>query len=169
MRSGLILPSCSVALLLIATFFAVDRYAAMEEARTATTAAHEQLALAQDIAQRHPEAFGVNANHSAVADLKRLVQDSAARNGVSLLYLTETERDAGESIRERNVLARLVNVPHDKLVSLLADLETKGGGARIKEIRIKPSIARSDVYQEAEAVLTVRWITSNDTAKEKSK
>lgn len=167
MRSGFLFPACSVAAFVFATYFAVDRFAALDDARTASTLAQEQLASAQEMAHRHPEAFGLNANRGSSVDLKRLVQDSSARNGVSLLYLNETERDAGESIRERNVLARLVNVPHDKLVTLLADLETNGGGARIKEIRIKPSPARSDIYQEAEAVLTIRWI--NDAPKEKSK
>jgi hypothetical protein len=168
MRNTVILPIVSIVSVLLACGFAIERYGSMGEARAASTTAMEQVSKAQEMAWEHPEAYGVNANQGAKTDLKRMVQEAGARNGVSLLYLSETERDAGDSVRERNVMSRLVNVPHAKLVAFLADLESKGGGARIKEIRIKPALDRSDVYQEAEAILAIRWLTPKESGKVKT-
>jgi hypothetical protein len=145
--------------------FAFNRYMAMDEAQSSHTSRLEDLDEARHLFQSRPEAFGVNAGTAAKSDLKGLVQQSSSRNGVVLMYLTETERDAGEKIKERNVVARAVNVPHAKLVAFLADLENRGGGARVKEIRLKPALDHSDVYQEAEAVLALRWINDGDSPK----
>lgn len=160
-----IAPVLVLALLAAASAFALNRYAEFDAARGDYSDAQDLLQEAERLAHSHPEAYGVNAKGGAKLDLKQLVQESGAKNGISLLYLSESERDAGESIRERNILSRIVNVSHPQLVSFMADLEARGGGARIKEIRIKPKADKADVYQEAEVVLAVRWLFEKPAAK----
>lgn len=169
MRSRSLISGFIVAALIGAGIFAFERFMALDEARAAHALRMEELDEARHLVHSHPEAFGVNSAASAKTDLKGLVQQSSSRNGVVLMYLSETERDAGEKIKERNVVARAVNVPHAKLVAFLADLENRGGGARIKEIRLKPALDRSDVYQEAETVLALRWVNDSDRKKDEGK
>jgi hypothetical protein len=152
------LPMIVTLAFIAASAFAINRYVALDEARCAATESKEQILEAQRLMNAHPEAFGDRSGNPAKSDLKRLVLDSGARNGIALRYLTETERDAGEKVHERDVLSRMINVPHDKLVLFLADLEANGSGARIKEIRLKPASDKSNVYQEAETVLAIRTL-----------
>jgi hypothetical protein len=169
MRPHSIFSGIVIAAVIAAGAFAFNRFMALEEAQAANALRMDELEEARHLVQSHPEAFGVNASAVAKSDLKGLVQQSSSRNGVVLMYLTETERDAGEKIKERNVVARAVNVPHAKLVAFLADLEKQGNGARIKEIRLKPATDRSDVYQEAETVLALRWVTESEPKKDEVK
>lgn len=169
MRAHSVLSAIAFASLIGTGAFAVNRFVALDEATTTQTLRMEELDEAQHLVQAHPEAFGINSVAAVKSDLKGLVQQSSSRNGVVLMYLSETERDAGERIKERNVVARVVNVPHAKLVAFLSDLENLGGGARIKEIRLKPAADRSDVYQEAETVLALRWVTESEPKKEAGK
>jgi len=151
--------SSAVAALVLATAvcFAVFEYVSYTEARDSFNDRMERLQDAQAMASKHSQIFRTG-TATVRKDLKGLVQEVGAKNGISIIYLNETERDAGDMVRERNVVARAVNVPHAKLVTFLADLESRGNGARIKEIRLKPALDKSDVYQEAESVLAVRSV-----------
>lgn len=169
MKTRSILSSLVFAALIGSGAYAFNRLMALDDAQAAHVLRMEELDEARHLVQAHPEAFGANSGNSTKTDLKGLVQQSSSRNGVVLMYLTETERDAGEKIKERNVVARAVNVSHAKLVAFLADLENRGGGARIKEIRLKPATDRSDVYQEAETVLALRWVTESESKKDEVK
>ncbi len=164
-----LLPSLVVICLLGVSVFTGSRYAEYDAARTQLDESRALLHEAQSLTNSHPEAYGANAAGGAKLDLKQLVQESGARNGISILYLSENERDAGESVRERIVLTRAVNVPHQQLVAFMADLESQGGGARIKEIRIKPKGDKADTYQEAEIVLAVRWLVEKPAPRDAPK
>lgn len=167
--SKVLFPSLVVICLVGVSVFTGSRYAEFDAARAQLEESRELLQEARGLANNHPEAYGPNASGGTKLDLKQLVQESGAKNGISILYLSETERDAGESVRERNVLTRTVNVPHSQLIAFMADLEARGGGARIKEIRIKPKGDKADTYQEAEIVLAVRWLLEKPAPKEASK
>ena len=169
MTKALLLPLLVVACLIGVSIFTVSRYAEYDAAQSQLEESRALIQEAQSLASNHPDAYGANASGGTKLDLKQLVQESAAGNGISILYLSETERDAGESIRERNVLTRAVNVPHQQLIAFMAELEARGGGARIKEIRIKPKGDKTDTYQEAEIVLAVRWLVEKPAPKEPPK
>jgi hypothetical protein len=157
------LPAIVAAGVAAALAFAINRYVEMESLRSDLLESKEELAEAQHMVSAHPEAFDVDANSASKADLKALVQKSAARIGVPIAYLNETERDAGEKVRERDVYARAINVSHTSLIAFLADLEANGGGARIKEIHVKIAPDRSDMYLEAESILAIRWLVEPPT------
>lgn len=162
--------SVAVASLLVsAVVFAVTRYFAYQESQETFTECLTNLQDAHGMAARHKDLFEANKLNAGRNDLKAIVQESGARNGVPLIYLNETERDSGDKVRERNVTARAVNVPHSKLVTFLVDLETRGGGARIKEIRLKPSADKAGVYQEAESVLAIRTVVETAPSQSGSK
>ena len=167
--SKVLFPSVVVICLISVSVFTGSRYATYDAAQSQLEESRALLQEAQTLATNHPEAYGSNASRGAKLDLKQLVQESGAKNGISILYLSETERDAGESVRERNVLTRAVNVPHPQLIAFMADLEARGGGARIKEIRIKPKGDKADTYQEAEIVLAVRWLVEKPSPKDPPK
>jgi len=161
--------SAIVALLLLgAALFAMDRYVRMEQAHQDLNLRNEELDEARRLLRTFPDTF-VNTGTDSPVDLKTIIQQSSARNGIAVMYLSETERDAGEKIKERSVIARLVNVPHQKLVTFLQELEQESRGARIKELRLKPSANRSDVYQEAESVLAIRWLNERSEKKEEAR
>jgi hypothetical protein len=150
-----LMPALTIIILTLCAGFAVERYLKMSETQEALDAVIIDLTEAQALSARHPEVFGA-AIDTQQASLKPLVQEIGARHGVSLAFLTETEKESGEGIRERSVLCRAVNVEQDKLVKFLFDLEKNGRGARLRELRLKPAPERGDMFQEAEGVLTIR-------------
>ena len=140
-----------------AGFVAFDRYLALDSARTALSETRDQLDESSRLAATHPKAFGLDGKQGRVS-LKNIVQETSARHGIPIVYLTETEKDVGDKVRERSVIARAVNAPHGKFVRFLAELELKGNGAKIKELRLKPSVTQPGIYQEAEAVFSHRHL-----------
>jgi hypothetical protein len=145
--------------LAIATAFAIDRYLAMTSAQELVNARVEMLSEAQQLAARQSGIFSPGAAKVQTTSLKTLVQDVNARHGLTVTYMNENERDIGDKIRERTVLTRSINVPHEKLIAVLAELESRSGGARMKEIRVKPSSDRTNLYDEVETVLALRSLT----------
>lgn len=139
---------------LASAFFTTDRYFAQSELRSQLNEQFDQVQAAQDLAVRHPKVFERQATQSA--DLKTMVQAAGAKHGVAIAYLNETQRESGDKMNERNVVVRAVNVVHGNLVKFLAEIEQKGHGARLKDIRVKPAEDRTNVYQEAEAILALR-------------
>ena len=158
-----IFPAIVVAFFAAAAFFCIDRYVFMTSAKAALAEKQEGLAKAKQLYSANPHLFGTS--DKSKIELKVLVQEASARTGVSLSFLTETEKEIGDGIKEKNVQCRAVNVPQAKLVSFLADLESRSGGARIKELRLKPAAEQSDVFQEAESVLAVRYVIGSSTKK----
>jgi hypothetical protein len=135
--------------------FAADRYGAARAAREEREDAQRSLEKAVSLAAEHPRAFGPQAILPATdSALKTLAQEFAAGRNVTIGYLTESERETDKGRRERQVLVRLVNPGHPNLILFLQDLETRGGGARVKEIHVRPSREIPDAYEEAEIVLS---------------
>jgi hypothetical protein len=135
--------------------FAADRYAAAASARREREDAQQSLKKAVALAAEHPRAFGPDApTPGGDSSLKTLAQEAATGRNVSLGYLSESERDTDKGKRERQVLVRLVNAGHPNLVLFLQDLETRGGGAKIKELHVRPSREVPDAYEEVEIVLS---------------
>jgi hypothetical protein len=153
-----LLPALAVVALVLCAGFAAERYLKMAEAQEALDASILGLTEAQALSARHPEVFGA-AGDSQQVSLKPLVQETGARHGIALAFLTETEKESGDGIRERSVLCRAVNVEQGKLIKFLFDLEKNGQGARLRELRLKPAPERSDMFQEAEGVLTIRSLS----------
>jgi hypothetical protein len=106
------------------------------------------------LAGEHPASFGPGAAPAgADASLKTLVQESAATHSVTIGYLSENDRDLEKGRRERQVVVRLTQASHPNLVLFLQELETKGAGARVKELHVRPSRDAADAYEEAEILL----------------
>jgi hypothetical protein len=150
---------CVLLACLAAMLLAVDRYDAYAEANSDLEAVLRSLARARALRGDQPGAFLVEHEHGAGKEgLKSLVQTCGTNLGLGLAYLSETEREAGKGIWERQVHCRLVGVPHEKLVAFLTSLEAAGHGAKLKEIRLKPAKDSGSVYEEAEALVAVRWL-----------
>lgn len=135
-------------------FFAADRYLVQKELQGQLSDQYTQVQDSQNLAARHPKVF--SQQQSQVSDLKTIVQSAGAKHGVAVVYLNETARESGDKMNERNVVVRAVNVAHPNFVRFLAEIEQLGRGAKLKDLRIKPSEERTNVYQEAEAILALR-------------
>ena len=151
-RTALVLASALLVLLGSAAF-AVERGLAASRSREAREAAVAELAETLALAAKHPGAFGGPAPKAGESALKTLAQQASARRSLTLAYLSESEREAEKGRVERQVTLRLVAPGHAALVGLLQDLERDGAGARVKEIHVRPSPERSDLYEDAEIVL----------------
>jgi hypothetical protein len=135
--------------------FAADRWAAARAARGAREEAEGCLEKATALARKYPRVFGPLPSPSARgSSIKVLAQEFAASRNVTLGYLSESEREGEKGRRERQVILRLMDAPHPNLVRFLEDLEGRSGGAKVKEIHIRPSREIPDAYQEAEIVLS---------------
>ncbi|MBI3828865.1 MAG: hypothetical protein HY291_05080 [Planctomycetes bacterium] len=159
------LPALSFILVLAAALFAVERYSVYAPLRAELTLRGAQIDEARRIAAAYPEAFGPKAASAAPANLKEIVQAAAARRSIPVTYLNESEKDLSKDVLETSVAARAVNVPHANLVAFLGDLESRGGGARIKEIRLKPAKEKSGQYDEAEIVYAISRISTSPDAR----
>lgn len=141
---------------LISGGFAVEGALAAREAKEGRDAAVEEVREAVRLAARHPGAFGGETPAAGAEALKQLVQGSASLHSLYAAFLSENEKEAGKGQRERQVTARLKDADHKRVVAFLDDLEKRGGGARVRELRLRPSPDASDVYQEVEVVLAKR-------------
>jgi len=152
-------PAVVLALASVAVFsagvYALDRYRSALSAREVQADLKQSLRKAVQLVAEHPRAFGAGAPPvSSEGSLKSLVQEAAASRSVTLAYLSESERETDKGRRERQVLARLLNSAHPNVVLFLQDLETRGGGAVVKEIHVRPSREIPDSYEEIEVVLS---------------
>jgi len=136
--------------------FAADRYSAARLAREERDEARRSLEKAVKLAAEYPRAFGPQAMVPLAGEsgLKTLAQEFAASRSVTIGYLTESERESEKGRRERQVIIRLVNAAHPNLILFLQDLESRGGGAKVKEIHVRPSRDIVDAYEEAEIVVS---------------
>jgi len=135
--------------------YAADRYSAAKSAREGREEAQQALQKAVALSAEHPRAFGANAaTPTGDSSLKSLAQETAASRNVALGYLSESERDTEKGRHERQVLVRLVNAGHPNVVLFLQDLEARGGGAKIKELHVRPSREIPDAYEEVEVVVS---------------
>jgi hypothetical protein len=136
-----------------ATAFLVDRVAASRAAAMERDAALADLEASFKLAARHPRAFGPRSQASGDSALKTLAQETARARGVTIGFLSESDREAEKGRRERQVIVRLVDTPHPGLVWFLSDLEEQGLGTRVKELHLRPS-KDGQTYEEAEIVLS---------------
>ena len=111
-----------------------------------------KLAQAVAMAARHPSLFEEGDRSAGEGSLKNLVKNIAREKGLEIAFLSENEKEAGKGKRERQVTARLVRAPHEKLVRFLAELEELGSGAKVKELHLRPSKETTDTYQDAEVI-----------------
>lgn len=152
MRRDRILSWAAVLSILGASAFAVDAGIACHLAERERDGVVLRVEEAHRLLVRHPEVFGRAAGIQETLPLKGLLQEVATREGVAVGFLSETERDAGQGRRERQAAARLVGAEHGKLVRMLVDLEARGGGARVKELHLRPSKDVTAIYEEVEIV-----------------
>ncbi len=138
--------------LAVAAAFAVERGLALQSAREARMAAYREIEDALRLAARHSAAFG-HRFQAAQVPLKSLAQEAAARRGLLIGALSESERELDRGRRERQVLVRVVDAPHELLVRFLDDLESGSAGATVKELHLRPSETRNAAYEEAEILL----------------
>ncbi|MCK6498651.1 MAG: hypothetical protein L6Q38_04135 [Nitrospira sp.] len=150
-----------------AAAFAVDRYLAFAKGEAELEERIAALQDAKEIYQQASGAFGAATAPTEDLPLKPLVQKAGAEAKVRLNYLSETEKDLGKGVHERSVVARTSDVPHATLVAFLAALEARGDGARIKELRLKPSKTQSGIYQDAECVLARNRYEERSTGKDR--
>jgi hypothetical protein len=143
-------------LLAAAGGFAADRCSAARQAREEREEAQRSLEKAVKLASEYPRAFGPHAVAPVAGEsgLKTLAQEFATSRSVTIGYLTESDRESDKGRRERQMIIRLVNAGHPNLVLFLQDLESRGGGAKIKEIHVRPSRDIPDAYEEAEVVVS---------------
>jgi len=136
----------------------VDRYLVYSEVRRQLAERLAEVQTAWTMQSTPPELVAATKGHAQGQDLKALVQREISRHGIPVIYLNDSERELGKDVKERNVVTRALNVPHAKLVAFLGALEAQGAGAKVKELRLKPAKEQSGVYEEAESVLTYRWV-----------
>jgi hypothetical protein len=135
-----------------AGWFALRSALAENEARSSRDLALEELRGARALASRHIVGAGMPVSGPLV--LKTFLQEMAQKQGIAVAFLSESERDLGKGRHERQVLARMVQADHARLVPFLGGLEAHGGGARLKELHLRPSKSDSAVYEEVEIVLS---------------
>jgi hypothetical protein len=138
----------------VSGLYAVDRYAHARELARERESAERDLDQALGLISQHPTLFGSHMTGGEGGDLKVIAQESASRRGVSIGYLSESDRETEKGRREHQVVIRLAGAPHPNLVLFLQELEKRGAGSRIKEIHVRPSHEVPDAYEEAEIVLT---------------
>ncbi len=134
-----------------AGWFALRSALGMEAARSSLDSLRRDVQEARKLGGLHT--FGGASSRSGPVLLKSLVQEVAQKEGITVAFLSESERELGKGRREKQVLARVVQADHGKFVPFLARLEAEGGGAKVKEIHLKPSRTTTGVYEEAEIVL----------------
>jgi len=142
-----------IGMVLSAGWFAADRgFSAFVRERERDQSL-SKLIEARTLVTRHPEIFKEDGmRQGGNQPLKPLLQESGTKHGLLVGFLSESEKEAGKGKRESQVSARLIRTPHEKLVRFLADLETRGSGALVKEIHLRPSKEVSDTYEDAEIV-----------------
>ena len=149
----------SMLALALTTLFAGERFWLYSQAKQDFGSRVQSLVEAQQLIAANPKAFDTGDSKIQRIDLKPLVRTASQKNGIQLIYLTESEKDLNRGIKEQSVIARAINVPHKNLIAFLVQLEQQGAGTRIKEIRLVPDKHRSGIYKEAECILSYRFPT----------
>ena len=163
-RVGLVLDVVAVLLLGTSLVFAVTRYTSMSESHDELVEYREKLQQAKKIAATLPASELPSKNPgTGERDLKPLVQQKSTQYALTLVFMTDSEKVLNKGTFERNILSRIVNVNHDKLVQFLADLESSSN-ARIKELRIHPTKTSGDLYSDVEFILTQRGTVDTSPA-----
>jgi hypothetical protein len=142
----------------LCTVFAIERYLLVTAHQRALEEARAELVSATKAFQANPLIFGEQRG-SGRQDLKSVAQAASGRSGVPLMFLSEAERELSEGVRERTLVCRTANVKLSALVAFLSDLEASSKGARLKEIRLKQSPENSNLFSEAESVLSIKTIS----------
>ena len=137
---------------LVCAALAADRYFASRFSAKAVESVLADLREARAMVERSPASFGTPPPVGAQVALKSSIQQTGARYGLSVASLSESEKDAGQGRREKQAVARLVNPAHNKIVPFLDELE-RVGGARVRELHLRPSRETAGTYQEVELVL----------------
>jgi hypothetical protein len=137
---------------LVCAALAIDRYIASRVSAKAVESAVSDLREARLLVEQNPASFGTPPPTGAQMALKAAIQQTGARYGLSVAFLSESEKDAGQGRREKQAVARLVNPAHNKIVPFLDELE-RIGGARVRELHLRPSRETTGLYQEVELVL----------------
>lgn len=153
MKLDTLFASSALAIMAVGVW-STERYLALRRTEEARNRAAREIEGALSLVRKHPTAFGAGTGLPTDSSMKALVQETAASRGVAIAYLSETERDVQKGHRERQTLVRVAQVPHRNLVHFLEDLERGAIGARVKEIHLRPSKSTSDLYEEAEVVLS---------------
>jgi hypothetical protein len=133
--------------------FAWNRWTKVGEMRESASRREEDLRRAVRLACDRPELFGERGSSLNLKPLKALVQEAAAQCQVAIGFVSESEREVERDRQERQVMLRLVGTAHGNLVRFLGHLEKEGGGARLRELHLRPSKEVTDLYDEAEIVL----------------
>lgn len=155
MKTKRLVPWIVILSLLGGGWFASEELLATRARLRERDQAIRSLSEAQILFARHPELFrGSGGLTSSEVALKTLLQEASTQHGLQLGFLTEADKEAGKGKREKQVSARLVRTPHEKLVPFLADLEARGAGAVIKELHLRPSKDVSRTYEDAEVVFS---------------
>jgi hypothetical protein len=141
-------------LIAVSAIIAADRYLAATEAKNAVESKRTELDEAKRLISVSPETFE---SPKSTQDMKLLIQRLGTQYGIAVNHLSEQERDLSDTVRERSIDCRLANVPQDKLVSFLGELEDLSA-AKVKDLRLKPAVGQSGVYAEVEAVITTRTL-----------
>jgi len=135
--------------------FAFHRYDTFRGIRRTRELVEAELEAAVHLARQQPRSFGREAPTIAnPAGLKTLAENLASRRSVTIGYLSESERELEKGHSERQVVIRVINVPHASLVRFLSELEEQGAGAKVKEIHLRPSRDLPETYEESEVVLS---------------
>jgi hypothetical protein len=153
MNRGRIVTWTVLAALLGSGWFAVESLLALQLRDRERERVVGRLVEARTLIARNPELFAADPRPASDLALKGLIQEAAARQGLQVGFLSETEKESGKGRREKQVSARLVRAPHAKLVPFLADLESRGQGALVKELHFRPTKELSDHYEDVEVLL----------------
>ena len=131
---------------------AADRFLAARSARARLEETAADYAKAARLAGDHADFFARKGTSPHDSILKTLAREAGQKRGLNIAYLSESEREAGKGLKERQVTVRLVQATHPALVLYLDEVERGGAGARVKEIHLRPSAETTNAYEEAEVV-----------------
>jgi hypothetical protein len=136
--------------LLGALWFGADAALGARLALRERDRSEEKVREAYQLGTRHSDLFSGALHSSGDVPMKTLVQEAATKEGIQIAFLTESDKDMGKGKKEKQISARFVRSPHAKLVSFFADIEARGGRAKVKELHLRPSKEQTDAYEEAE-------------------
>jgi hypothetical protein len=146
----------SLGMILIAAMaYAANRCVTIYALETRVDSKRELLSSAA-IAAKRIRLMSKEQSIQSSDQLKKIIYQCSANNGVALAYVTDFDREAGENIREQSVLCRATNVQQSALIIFLAQAEQMAGNAKVKEVRLKQSLEKPDRFQDVEIVIAVR-------------
>ena len=122
----------------------------------------QQVRKARDEARGNAWAFMTEADAAPRRTVRQLVSAAAGKHGVTankkgnagMIKLDHNSKPLGERLSQELAVAELVQVPHDRLVRFLIEIEGAGTGETVRELRLLPARDREGFYTRVNVTVT---------------